>query len=105
MAQFGHILAPRDTFFCKFECALGGLWMELLPLNFLPVGCTGRVKQINACGALRRRLMDLGLVAGTEVKAVRKSLSGDPTLYEIRGAMIALRRDEASKILVERSML
>ncbi len=78
--------------------------MELLPLNLLPIGCTSKVRQINVHGALRRRLMDLGLIIGTEVKAVRKSLSGDPTLYEIRGAMIALRCEEASKILVERSM-
>lgn len=79
--------------------------MELLPLNLLPIGCTARVRQINAHGALRRRLMDLGLIIGTEVKAVRKSLSGDPTLYEIRGAMIALRCEEASQILVERLAL
>ncbi len=79
--------------------------MELLPLHLLPIGCTSRVKRINAHGALRRRLMDLGLIIDTEVKAIRRSLSGDPTLYEIRGTMIALRCEEASKILVERSVL
>lgn len=79
--------------------------MELLPLHLLPIGCISRVRQINANGALRRRLMDLGLIVGTEVKAVRKSLSGDPILYEIRGAMIALRSEEASKILVEKFAL
>ncbi|MFO7295265.1 MAG: FeoA family protein [Caldicoprobacter sp.] len=79
--------------------------MELMPLNLLPIGYASKVKQINAQGALRRRLMDLGLILGTEIKAIRKSLSGDPTLYEIRGAMIALRCEEASQILVERLAL
>jgi len=79
--------------------------MELMPLNLLPIGYASKVEQINAQGALRRRLMDLGLILGTEIKAIRKSLSGDPTLYEIRGAMIALRCEEASQILVERLAL
>lgn len=79
--------------------------MELMPLNFLPIGCTSKVRQINAHGALRRRLMDLGLIPDTEIRALRRSLSGDPTLYEIRGVMIALRSEEASKILVEKSAL
>lgn len=80
---------------------VGVLMMTLLPLNLLPVGCTAKVKHINASGILRRRLMDLGVIPETEIKVVRRSLSGDPTLYEVRGAMIALRHEDASKILVK----
>jgi ferrous iron transport protein A len=46
-------------------------------------------------------MLDLGLIQGTRVEALQKSPSGDPIAYEIRGAVIALRSEEASQILVE----
>ena len=48
------------------------------------------------------RLMDLGLVPGTEVEAEMQSASGDPTAYRIRGSLIALRREQAETIQIER---
>ncbi|NJD18644.1 MAG: hypothetical protein FIA95_05085 [Gemmatimonadetes bacterium] len=58
----------------------------------------------SACqGAQRRRLLDLGVVPGTEVTAELRSAGGAPTAYRIRGALIALRRHQASWILVERA--
>lgn len=55
-----------------------------------------------ACiGAQRRRLLDLGLVPGTEVIAEMKSAMGDPVAYRVRGALIALRRHQADWIIVE----
>lgn len=74
---------------------------EFIPLNFLPLGKRGQVKLLTADGNIRRRLLDLGLISGTEVEALQKSPSGDPVAYHIRGAVIALRSEEASKILVE----
>jgi DtxR family Mn-dependent transcriptional regulator len=53
-------------------------------------------------GAQRRRLLDLGLVPGTRVTSELRGPSGDPTAYRIRGALIALRRDQASHIFVHR---
>lgn len=73
----------------------------IIPLNLIPIGSTARVKELTAEGISRRRMLDLGLVAGTRVEALRKSPSGDPIAYEIRGAVIALRSEEACKILVE----
>jgi ferrous iron transport protein A len=46
-------------------------------------------------------MLDLGLICGTRVEALQKSPSGDPTAYEIRGAVIALRSEEAAQILIE----
>ena len=46
-------------------------------------------------------MLDLGIIYDTEVEALQKSPSGDPVAYYIRGAVIALRSDEASKIIVE----
>ena len=53
-------------------------------------------------GQQRRRLLDFGVVPGTIVKAQLKSLSGDPTGYEIRGATIALRKNQANLIYIKR---
>jgi len=74
---------------------------DFIPLNILPIGSFGKVKKITAEGKIRRRMMDLGLIPDTKVESLRKSPSGDPIAYEIRGAVIALRSEEASKILVE----
>lgn len=74
---------------------------NLIPLNLLPIGSSGRVKRLSANGSVRRRLLDLGLISGTPVEALRKSPSGDPTAYQIRGAVIALRSEESSLIMME----
>jgi DtxR family Mn-dependent transcriptional regulator len=49
-------------------------------------------------GTQRRRLLDLGLVPGTEVTAELVSALGDPVAYRIRGALIALRRAQAAHV-------
>ena len=69
-------------------------------LSSLPVGEKGIVLGISKrCrGQQRRRLMDLGIVPGTEIEAEIKSIGGDPVAYKIRGATIALRKKQADKI-------
>lgn len=64
----------------------------------------GKVLGISpACrGQERRRLMDLGLLQGTVVKAEYTSPSGDPTAYRIRDAVIALRKEQANNIHIIR---
>lgn len=74
---------------------------SLITLNRLPVGSLGLVKELILEGNVRRRMLDLGLINDTIVESLRKSPAGDPIAYEIRGAVIALRSEEASKILVE----
>ena len=74
---------------------------KLIPLNQLPIGTLGKVKELTADGSSRRRMLDLGLIKNTIVESLRKSPAGDPIAYEIRGAVIALRTEEASKIFVE----
>ena len=69
-------------------------------LDRLPVGRQGRVCALGAETALGTRLQDLGLVEGTEVRCVLRSPAGSPAAYEIRGAVIALRRADCKKILV-----
>lgn len=66
-------------------------------------GESARVVGISpACkGAQRRRLLDLGIVRGTVVEAAFRSAGGDPIAYRIRGALIALRRQQAGWVRVE----
>ncbi len=72
-----------------------------ISLSELPIGKSAVVSSLLAEGITRRRMMDLGLVPGTRVTAVRISPAGDPKAYKIRGAIIALRRTEGSKVLVD----
>ncbi|WP_418791550.1 FeoA family protein [Phosphitispora sp. TUW77] len=74
---------------------------ELIPLNRLPLGRAAKVWCLTNDGNTRRRMMDIGLIKDTQIEAIQKSPSGDPTAYFIRGAVIALRSDEASRIIVE----
>ena len=70
----------------------------------LAPGEVGRVLDLSpACrGPQRRRLLDLGVVKGTEITVEMASAAGDPVAYLIRGALIALRRGQAEWVLVER---
>ena len=49
-------------------------------------------------GAMRRRLQDIGLISGTRVECVGVSPLGDPAAYLIRGAVIALRREDSDGV-------
>jgi Fe2+ transport system protein FeoA len=50
----------------------------------------------------RRRLMDLGVVPGTTIRAEMQSASGDPTAYDIRGALVALRKQQTGMIFIQK---
>lgn len=70
-------------------------------LSCLPLGKKAMVDKLLSKGHERRRMLDLGLISGTTVEAVQKSPSGDPTAYSIRGAVIALRGEDAEKITIK----
>lgn len=53
-------------------------------------------------GDLRRRMLDLGMVKNTKIKPVFRSPFGDPTAYEIRGSVIALRKEDSQLVFVEK---
>jgi DtxR family Mn-dependent transcriptional regulator len=74
------------------------------PLDALRPGEEGRVLAISRrCrGSERRRLLDLGVLPGTVIRAELRSPNGDPTAYRIRDAIIALRADQAQFIKIER---
>lgn len=74
--------------------------MKKIHLDNLPLETEGLVDTLNCRGAIRRRLLDLGIVKGTKILPVFKSPSGDPTAFLIRGSLIALRKEDANLILV-----
>ncbi len=73
-------------------------------LSDLRVGERGAVVGIApGCRQMeRRRLQDLGVLPGTVIEAEFASPSLDPVAYRIRGALIALRREQAAHILIDR---
>ena len=74
-----------------------------VPLDTLIPGQSGTVTGISSRsrGVERRRLLDLGVIPGTEISVEMISPGGDPTAYRIRGTVIALRSTQARLIQVE----
>ena len=74
--------------------------IQIDSLANLQVGERARVASLLSRGSMRRRLQDIVLIEGSEVECVQKSPAGDPVAYRIRGALIALRSEDSSNILV-----
>ncbi len=74
---------------------------EISKLSELEQGEKALVMEICSEESMGRRLQELGLIKGTEVTCVRKSPLGDPVAFLIRGALIALRLEDASCVKVQ----
>lgn len=72
---------------------------QRITLDRLGVGQQCTVEEIQLTGALGRRLLDLGLIAGTQVACRQRAPRGDPLAFELRGAVIALRAADARQII------
>jgi ferrous iron transport protein A len=71
-------------------------------LDQLAPGQSARVQRINGEGAVRRRLLDMGITSGVEIAVVKASPLGDPVEYLVRGYHLSLRKAEAQMITVVR---
>ena len=69
-------------------------------LSTVKIGGSATVHSLAADGLLNRRLLDLGLVPGTEITCLYSAPSGDPRAYLVRGAVIALRKCDARRVLL-----
>ena len=69
-------------------------------LTSLEPGQQAVVYELAATGDMRRRLQDIGLICGTKVKCIERSPLGDPVAYGIRGAVIALRQEDAGMVQI-----
>lgn len=73
---------------------------KFVSLADLVPGEHAAVSALRLGGAMRRRLLDIGLAGGTPVECVGRSPGGGMSAYRIRGAVIAIRDGDAREILV-----
>ena len=70
-------------------------------LKQTPIGSTVRVIKIHGEGAVRRRIMDMGITKGVEIFVRKAAPLGDPIELNLRGYELSLRKDDAEIIEVE----
>ena len=70
-------------------------------LKQVKIGATARVVRLHGEGALRRRIMDMGITRGVEVYVRKVAPLGDPIEVMVRGYELSLRKDDADMIEVE----
>jgi len=73
----------------------------LISLDKLQMNKTAKIYSLNCNANIKRRLLDLGFVTNTNIKPILKSASGDPTAFEIRGTIIALRKEDTCGVWVK----
>ena len=69
-------------------------------LTDVPAGDSVRVTAVNGTGRVTRRLLEMGVVPGVELKVVKAAPFGDPIEVHLRGYSLAMRRSEADAIEV-----
>ena len=74
---------------------------ETLRLNQVKTGRTVRVVRVHGEGALRQRILDMGLTKNAEVKVLKMAPFGDPIEMTVRGFQLSLRKAEAACVEVE----
>lgn len=67
----------------------------------LEQGKSAIIREVNATGAIRQRLLDMGMIPDMEVIKERTALGGDPVWVKVGSVQIALRKNEAESIVVE----
>lgn len=70
-------------------------------LTSLKEGETAIINCVTTRSSIRRRLQDIGLVKGTQVQCLQKSIFGDPVAYLIRDTVIAIRNEDAQLITID----
>ena len=72
-----------------------------MTLDQLPIGKQARIVSVGGEGALRRRLLDMGLTPHTQVMVRKVAPMGDPIEIRLRGYELTIRKEDASEIEVE----
>ena len=72
-----------------------------LTLDNLPIGHSGTILTVGGAGALRRRLLDMGLTPKTRVMVRKVAPMGDPIELHLRGYELTLRLEDAREIEIE----
>lgn len=72
-----------------------------MTLDKMPIGQKAKIISVGGEGALRRRLLDMGLTPRTEISVRKIAPMGDPIEIHLRGYELTLRLDDAQKIELE----
>lgn len=72
-----------------------------MTLKELKPGQKGTVASIGTTGQMKRRIMDMGITPGVEIKVVKVAPLGDPIEVNVRGYELSLRKDEAQQIAMK----
>lgn len=75
--------------------------MKVEDLSQLPLNKNGIIDKIECDEGIKRRLLDMGLVKGTDIVPILVSPSGDPRAFLVRGTIIAIREDDAKNIKIK----
>lgn len=70
-------------------------------LKDVPVGKTVKVKKVTGEGAIKRRIMDMGITKGIDIYVRKVAPLGDPVEIQVRGYELSLRKADAHMIEVE----
>ena len=70
----------------------------MLSLENIRPGYSAKVKKIHGEGALKSRIMDMGITQGTEIIIRKCAPLGDPLQLEVRGYQLSLRKSDAKNI-------
>lgn len=70
-------------------------------LKEVPIGGTAKVKKIHGEGAVKRRIMDMGITKGVEIYVRKVAPLGDPVEITVRGYELSIRKADAENIEVE----
>lgn len=73
---------------------------EARTLRDVPVGQSAVVRRLTGEGAVKRRIMDMGITKDTDVFVRKVAPLGDPIEVTVRGFELSLRKDEAQQVLV-----
>ena len=65
------------------------------------IGDSATIAKLHGDGALRRHLMDLGLIKGTQFRVVKVAPLGDPIQISVRGYELSIRKEEAAIVEVQ----
>lgn len=93
-------IALDNSILKKLDVVPKGSSKSSLPLSELAIGDSAYIEAIHADGALKRRLMDMGLTKNTNVQLQKVAPFGDPLEIKLRGYDLTLRKSEASLISV-----
>ena len=75
--------------------------INMRTLKEIPCGNSVRVARLTGDGPVRRRIMDMGVTPGVEIRVVKVAPLGDPVEVNVRGYELSLRKDEAAQVQVQ----